>query len=260
MSSEAFEHIPVGRANFAVADLELATAFLVASAKDHLATAVRISNAYCVALAERDAAYRSVLRGPGVTFPDGVPVSWLMRLRNPRARVVRGPDLFCSVIDQGQSAKLRHFFLGTTPATLARLTAELSVRYPNVTIAGTFAPGFGAMDDKFLSEVVSEVAEAEADIVWVALGTPRQDFLTAQMTGLVSLPCVGVGAAFDFVAGTVREAPVWLRGSGLEWAYRWSREPRRLTKRYVVGNVVFLYSAASCWLREVLKRRIGASA
>nr|WP_287453084.1 WecB/TagA/CpsF family glycosyltransferase [Rhodococcus sp. (in: high G+C Gram-positive bacteria)] len=206
---------------------------------------VRLSNAYCVALASRDSEYCSLLNGDGFNFPDGSPVVWAMRARrsdNRQVSRVRGPSLFRQTIDRGRNHDLRNFLLGTDESTLAALEKNLNTKFPGVDIAGSFAPPYGKVDAAFVDACVQSISGTDANIVWVALGTPKQDFVAAELSTRLSVPCVGVGAAFDFEAGVIREAPVWVQKVSLEWLYRLCAEPRRLWKRYIFGNVRFLYS------------------
>lgn len=235
--------VRVGRVPFTVSNLGRATDTVLAAASAREGLPVRLANAYCVALASSDEKYCSVFNSHGITFPDGTPVVWFMRRRSSAARTVRGPALFERVIDRGRERQIRHFFLGTQDATLEALVAELGRRYPGMECAGTFAPGFNAIDNESLVEFAEKIRDSEADIVWVALGTPKQDFVSSWLAPEVGSPCVGVGAAFDFVAGRVGEAPVWLRETGFEWLYRLLSEPRRLWRRYLIGNSKFLYCA-----------------
>lgn len=234
---------------FAVTDLETAARLTVDRVLDNrLAprpSAIRLANAYCVALAQDDPAYREVLAGAGVNFPDGAPVAWFMRRRpeSPDAGRVRGPSYFLRTIEHGIESGVRHYFLGATEHTLTRMTANLTARFPGIQIAGTHAPPFAPAHELLSADLVNDVRRSEADIVWVGLGTPKQDFVALRLTDLAQVPCAGVGAAFDFVAGTVKEAPGWIQSSGMEWAYRLAAEPRRLWRRYLVGNVRFLGAA-----------------
>ncbi|WP_230595379.1 WecB/TagA/CpsF family glycosyltransferase [Rhodococcoides fascians] len=186
------------------------------------------------------------MNGNGVNFPDGTPVVWFMRGRTANgnhAKRVRGPSLFGEVLDRGREASLGHFFLGTDHDTLRKLVRNVSGAYPGVKISGTYDPPFGPVTEKFIDECAEKIQKTDAQIVWVALGTPKQDFVAARLAERTARPCLGVGAAFDFHAGTVREAPKWIQNCGMEWAYRLSQDPRRLWKRYLVGNFQFLYQA-----------------
>nr|WP_254925661.1 MULTISPECIES: WecB/TagA/CpsF family glycosyltransferase [unclassified Rhodococcus (in: high G+C Gram-positive bacteria)] len=213
---------------------------------NRLALPIRLSNAYCVALAGSDSTYRELLNGRGVNFPDGTPVIWFMRRRSAigsEPRRVRGPSLFGEVLREGRSSSLTHFFLGTDRETLSRLVRNVNEKYPGVVVSGTYDPPFAPVTEAFIDDCVEEVESSGADVVWVALGTPKQDYVAAQLARRTSRPCLGVGAAFDFHSGTVREAPEWVQKSGIEWLYRLSQDPRRLWRRYLIGNVQFLYQA-----------------
>ncbi|KQT92254.1 hypothetical protein ASG49_09975 [Marmoricola sp. Leaf446] len=204
--------------------------------------AYRLINAYSLALASRDRSYKRLLAGPGVNLPDGRPLAAILtRLARDRTCYqVRGPAFFESVLDAGREKEIRHFFLGTTEDTLDKLRRSVEERFPGVTIVGSFSPPFRALtkDDHDVHDRM--ILESGADIVWVGMGTPRQDFETRRIADSTGVTAVGVGAAFDFSAGTKRQAPGVVRRMGLEWLFRMLSEPRRLTRRYVVGNSVFL--------------------
>jgi N-acetylglucosaminyldiphosphoundecaprenol N-acetyl-beta-D-mannosaminyltransferase len=204
--------------------------------------AVRLSNAYCVALADKDKAYRDVLNGPGITFPDGAPVVWFMRLRGGvrTASRVRGPSFFKAALQLSQNSHLSHYFIGGTEASLAAMLEAVKREYPGLRVAGASSPPFRDHDESDIDKWTADIKTAGARLVWVGLGTPKQDYLTVKLAERLGIPCIGVGAAFDFVAGTVREAPPRLQRSGFEWLFRFAMEPRRLWRRYIFGNLRFL--------------------
>ena len=155
--------------------------------------------------------YLAVLNGEGVTFPDGASVTGTMRVLRRGAYQhggrVRGPSLFVDCLDAGRDRGLRHFLLGTTDPTLDALSAELRARFPGVADLGVLLPPFGPLDEEFVEDCRRRVAETRSDIVWVALGVPKQDLLAHELSRRLNMTCVGVGAAFDMLAGRVREAP-----------------------------------------------------
>ena len=239
------ERIRVGRVPFDVSTLPEAVDRVIRAGRGGEAISVRLSNAYCVALASKDPVYERLLSGPGLTYPDGTPVLWFMRMRaasRKKPSLVRGPSLFKRTIDMGRAHELRHFFLGTTPETLEKLVSATSQEFPGLRIAGTYSPPFAPLSEELYTECVEAINGSDAQIIWVALGTPKQDFLAQELAMRVNRPCVAVGAAFDFAAGTAHEAPNWLQNSGLEWLYRFASEPKRLWRRYVFGNARFLRS------------------
>lgn len=238
--------ITVGTVDFDVSNLTDATARVISFATDGVAMPIRLSNAYCVALASRDEEYAALLKSEGINYPDGWPIVWFMRkyrnsFQSPGR--VRGPSLFNEVLDKGRDANIRHFFLGTNPGTLDRLEQKVLKNYPGLEIAGSYAPPYGPLDSDFFERCLYEIKQTNAQLIWVALGTPKQDYATAKLAQLTRLPASGVGAAFDFAAGTAKEAPDALQKFGLEWAYRLFTEPKRLWRRYLIGNIQFLAAA-----------------
>lgn len=239
------QRVRVGKVPFEVSTMEQAVNRVITAAKNSEPVAVRLSNAYCVALAAKDPEYAALLSGQGINFPDGAPVVWFMRraVRGAAAKRVRGPSLFRELLNPQTSDNAKHFFLGTNADTLTKLTTRLRRIHPEISISGTYSPPFSDLDDTYLRNCADAVLATDAQIVWVALGTPKQDFLADSLSGIVGRPCVGVGAAFDFAAGTVNEAPRWVQSAGLEWLYRLATEPRRLWRRYLIGNVQFIITA-----------------
>ncbi|MDI2035768.1 N-acetylglucosaminyldiphosphoundecaprenol N-acetyl-beta-D-mannosaminyltransferase [Paenarthrobacter nitroguajacolicus] len=211
-------------------------------------TSVRLANAYCVAVANTDEAYGKLLRESGVNFPDGTPVWAVMnmkaRLKRPDTAVdrVRGPSFFRECLDKGRSHDVSHYFLGGTSDTINIMVGEVERQYPGIHIAGYHAPPFGPVDAAFIAAESQRILAAKPDIVWVGLGTPKQDFATTMLARETGVNCVGVGAAFDFVAGCQPEAPKFFQKSGTEWIFRFATEPKRLWRRYTFGNFRFVHA------------------
>ena len=203
---------------------------------------VHLVNAYTVAVADKDPDFRALLRNAEANFPDGRPLAWVTSRSADPLTQVRGPDLFSNVMDQGREFGVRHFLLGTTDETLGLLRTELERRYPGVQIAGSYSPPFRALTEAEVAEQDALIRASGAHITWVGLGTPKQDFEAQRLARVLPGMAIAVGAAFDFIAGTKKEAPAWMTKSGLEWIYRLASEPRRLWRRYLVGNAVFLRS------------------
>jgi N-acetylglucosaminyldiphosphoundecaprenol N-acetyl-beta-D-mannosaminyltransferase len=140
---------------------------------------------------------------------------------------------------------VKHFLLGSTNEVLQALETNLTTRFPGIQIVGVESPPFRKLTAKELSTQDNLVSASGAQIVWVGLGTPKQDVEAHRIAGELPVLAIAVGAAFDFAAGTLRPAPQWMTRSGLEWVYRFTREPRRLWKRYVFGNMRFLKAAVN---------------
>lgn len=238
------EKMRIAGVPFVVTNLPQAVDWFLGEARRGSNVAVRLVNAYCIALSTQDADYRRVLEGDGVNFPDGASVVWGARLRLTShlgwPQRVRGPSFFVECLSRSQGTGLSHFFLGSTEDTLTSLENEISLRFPEAQLSGFYSPPFGELNEEFYSTAQSKIEESAPDIVWLGLGTPKQDFAARRLSEALSLPCVGVGAAFDFLAGTVVEAPVWVQKSGFEWFFRLCSEPRRLWRRYLFGNARFL--------------------
>ena len=214
----------------------------------------RLVNAYTFALADRDRAYQDLLETAGVNLPDGKPLvvalNLLDRAGEPFGQV-RGPSFFLNCLDQGRAHGVRHFFVGGSPELLESLRAAVERRFPGIVIAGMISPPFRAMTELERMDQDGQIKASGAHVVWVGLGTPKQDFEAARICDECAVTTAAVGAGFDFVAGTKAEAPVWMRRLGLEWVFRLLSEPRRLWKRYLFGNARFL----AIVLREAVRSR-----
>lgn len=213
---------------------------------------VSICNVHSVVTANRDPYFRQVLIDSDMATPDGAPVAWMLRRAGfagqPR---VNGPDLMEKLCARAAASGLRVFFYGSTESTLERLVHNLKERFPGLRVVGTFAPPFrSATADEDEAEV-RLIRESGAQIIFVGLGCPKQETWMAAHRGRVAGVMIGVGAAFDYHAGTLRRAPLWMRQRGLEWLHRLASEPQRLWKRYLVTNTLFILGA----FRELLVRR-----
>jgi N-acetylglucosaminyldiphosphoundecaprenol N-acetyl-beta-D-mannosaminyltransferase len=206
--------------------------------------AVRFVNAYSISLCARDLRYVELLRDGNLNFPDGVPVHWVMRLTrfqtNTSQSSIRGPKVFRALLYSGDTYGLNHFLIGSTEDVNNRIKEKLAKESPDSIVKGHISPPFRPFTDNEINDWCAKIQKSGANIVWVGVGTPAQDFLTSILATKTGLVCLGVGAAFDFLAGTIREAPEAIQGTGLEWLYRLVKEPRRLWRRYLVGNIVFL--------------------
>lgn len=211
-------------------------------------------NAYTLALAYQDKAYARLLRNAKANFPDGKPLTWWRLEGGARLQQIRGPQLFDDVMSMGRATNVRHFLLGSSEETLALLTSNLRRRHPGVNIVGTYSPPYRKMTDAEIQLQDDQIVNSGAEIVWVGLGTPKQDWEVERLAEHLGVVAVAVGAAFDFSAGTKRPAPEWMSKLGLEWLFRLMSEPRRLWKRYLIGNTVFVWSIIRHHLNQGLLR------
>lgn len=200
-------------------------------------------NVHVTMEAQRSAALRAALNHPAaLTLPDGMPLVWAMRSWGAplRARVY-GPDFFELCMTHSAAYGWRHFLYGSTEQTLVQLQAQLRERCPDTCIVGAYAPPFRELSTEEEQAVAARINASGADIVWVALGAPKQELWIRHMADVLTAPVLAaIGAAFDFHAGTVKQAPDWMQNHGLEWLYRLWQEPRRLWVRYCYNNPLFI--------------------
>lgn len=202
--------------------------------------AERSSNYICVAPAHsimecvNDPTLLPIFNGAGMVTPDGMAVVWLLKLKgHKQVSRVYGPDLLLAACEHGLTKGYRHYFYGGAPGVAEKLVEKLSERFPGLQVAGMIAPPFRSLSPEEDQDIVGQINVARADIVWVALGSPRQEIWMHSHLGKVNAPLmVGVGAAFDFLSGNKSQAPLWIQRNGLEWLFRFASEPARLWSRY----------------------------
>ena len=208
---------------------------------------VNVCTVHTVMECQQDERLRQIVNRSGLSTPDGMPLVWLSRWDGHRdAGRVYGPDLMLALCGRSQTTGHRHYFYGGRPGVAELLVTKLRSKFPGLHVAGTYSPPMrvaGAMED---SSVIDRINQASADVVWVGLGTPKQDFWAGLHRPLLTAPVIiAIGAAFDFHAGLLKQAPSWMQRSGLEWLFRLSQEPRRLAYRYLVYNPLFLSMVAA---------------
>ena len=228
---------PVLNVQCFVGDLPAATAAVGERARSGQGGFVCLANVHVAVTAQRDSRLRDALAAAWLVLPDGAPLAWLLRRGGAEACRIPGPDLMPAVIERGQSVGLRHFLFGSTSEVVEALEHRLRARFPSARIVDTYAPPIGA---EGTSDSLARIVSARPDVVWVALGAPKQELWAARHAAALSPALVvGVGAAFEFLAGRKSRAPHWMQTLGLEWLHRLVREPRRLVWRYVSTNTLF---------------------
>lgn len=227
-----------------VVDLSTAIATISAWAGRHESRYVCICNAHSCVTARRDAAFSEVIREADMATPDGAPVAWMLRRLGYAAQDrISGPDLMLRYCALAATTGEPIFLFGATAEVLEALARRLVEDNPGLRIGGALAPPFGAMTPAEDAAVVAQINSSGAGTVWVGLGCPRQEKWMAAHRGKINAVMIGVGAAFDFHAGFKARAPLWMQRHGLEWLHRLASEPRRLAKRYVVTNTLFIVAA-----------------
>ncbi len=227
-------------------NLRIATEAMLEAVRLRRKGYICVTGVHGVMEARADSQFRRILNGAFLNTTDGMPLVWLGRhaTRSSIERVY-GPDLMLEVFAATQKTDCRHFFYGGAPGVAGELQASLEARFPGVTVCGTYTPPFRPLNSEENKELSELVRETRPDIIWVGLSTPKQERFMAEYLPLLDVSLmVGVGAAFDFHSGRVRQAPRWIQRSGFEWLYRMCCEPRRLAKRYLSNNPRFLAAIA----------------
>lgn len=206
---------------------------------------VCICNVHSVVMASQDAEFGRVVNEADMATPDGAPVAWMLRrLGFAGQRRINGPDLMWKYCEQAQARGEAVFFYGSTLDTLNDLQKRLTQAFPYLMVVGMESPPFRPLSAEEDAAIVERINRSGAGVVFVSLGCPKQEMWMAAHRGRVNAVMIGVGAAFDYHAGTIKRAPVWMQDRGLEWLHRLVSEPRRLWKRYLITNTLFVLGVA----------------
>ncbi|HTL72496.1 MAG TPA: WecB/TagA/CpsF family glycosyltransferase [bacterium] len=200
-----------------------------------------VTGVHGVIEAQDDPDFKRILNGAFLCTPDGMPMVWAGKLNGHREmRRVYGPDLMLDVCAWSEASGAKHFFYGGADGVADLLVRKLKEKFPKLSVVGTFTPPFRALNATEEKNLAEQIRAAQPDILWVGLSTPKQEkFMAEYLPKLDATVMIGVGAAFDFHSGRVKQAPRWMQRSGLEWFYRLCSEPRRLGKRYLRNNPLF---------------------
>jgi len=213
---------------------------------------VCICNVHSVVTTRYDPAFGQVVKDADMATPDGEPVAWMLRRSGvSRQTRINGPDLMWRYCAEAAIRDESIYLYGSTPETLQILENRLARAFPDLRIAGTWSPPFRELTEEEDEADVDRINASGARTVWVSLGCPKQEKWMAAHRGRINAVMIGVGAAFDYHAGTTRRAPLWMQRNGLEWLFRLLSEPSRLWKRYLVTNTLFIFLAT----RQLLFRR-----
>jgi N-acetylglucosaminyldiphosphoundecaprenol N-acetyl-beta-D-mannosaminyltransferase len=206
---------------------------------------VCICNAHSVVTASLEPEFHRVLAEADMATPDGAPVAWLLRrIGFANQARVNGPDLMLRYCAVAERAAEPIFLYGATQTTLDLLEIALMNKFPRLVIAGKVSPPFRELSMAEDDAIIAKINSSGAKTVWVSLGCPKQEKWMHEHRGRVAAVMIGVGAAFDYHAGTIKRAPLWFQRNGLEWLHRLCSEPKRLWKRYLVTNTIFVAKAA----------------
>jgi N-acetylglucosaminyldiphosphoundecaprenol N-acetyl-beta-D-mannosaminyltransferase len=203
---------------------------------------VCVTSVHGIMTSRSDRSFRRILNEADLVTPDGMPVVWAMRSFGQRQQArVYGPTLMVKLCEQAARMGHRIFLYGARPETLEKLHSNLLERFPGLPLAGMYAPPFRPLTPEEDAQVIETIQASAADLVFVGISTPKQEnWMAAHLATLPGVVLLGVGAAFDFHAGSVSQAPAWMQRNGLEWFYRLLMEPRRLWRRYLLETPLFL--------------------
>lgn len=228
-----------------VIDLELAAAAVAQALEQKIKGYICVTGVHGVSEAQDDPALRAILNQSFLNTPDGMPMVWMGWLQGFRKMGrVYGPDLLLRVCEHTRTRGHTHFLYGGAPSVAEELKRRLEQQFPGLRIVGVCSPPFRPLTGGEEHDLARQIAALKPDIFWVGLSTPKQErFMAQYWQKLDARLFIGVGAAFDFHAGRVRQAPRWMQRSGLEWLFRLGCEPRRLWKRYLKNNPLFILRA-----------------
>jgi N-acetylglucosaminyldiphosphoundecaprenol N-acetyl-beta-D-mannosaminyltransferase len=238
MSLPDVPRYPVQGVEVSALTLDKAAALVVGAKGAAKPSYICLGTTHGVDIAQSDPEYRRILNESWLTTADGMPLVWLGPAGSSR---VYGPDLMLAVCDTGRAADLGHYFYGGAPGVPDQLRQALEGRFPGLRVVGGFSPPYREATEEDAAFLEEETARLKPDIIWVGLGTPKQErFMAGPGMRAHAALLIGVGAAFDFHSGRKPQAPRWMQRSGLEWLFRLASEPGRLAGRYVRSNSLFI--------------------
>ncbi|XME04149.1 WecB/TagA/CpsF family glycosyltransferase [Lachnospiraceae bacterium C1.1] len=228
--------------NFVVSNIWEAAVYIRENIDKLRGKYICFSNVHTTVMAYEDDEYRRVQNEAEIVFPDGAPISKIQRHDGcSRARRVAGPDFMRQMFVSSIGGGLSMYFYGSSQKTIDELKKNIEKNYPGLDVRGYESPPFRNLTDEEDAEAVRRINESGADIVWVGLGAPKQEKWMNAHKDRINALMLGVGAGFDFHAGTIKRAPEWMQHVGLEWLFRLFQDPKRLIKRYLVTNLKFMY-------------------
>jgi exopolysaccharide biosynthesis WecB/TagA/CpsF family protein len=232
--------------NYTISTISEAVFYIRKHLKELAGQYVCFSNVHTTVMSYDRDDVREAENSSALTFPDGAPIARILRHEADVGAVrMPGPDFMAACLEASMDGKTTHFFYGSTQETLDALRANLEKKYPGLNVKGYYSPPFRKLSDAEEQEMIDMINKADPDIIWIGLGAPKQEMWMLAHKGCFRGVMMGVGAAFDFHAGTIRRAPVWVQMLGLEWFHRLLQDPVKLFKRYFITNFRFLWLLAT---------------
>jgi len=226
----------------ATLDLEDAAKYLVGVARNNKECGVHLITAHTVSLCESSPELRGILQSGDLLLADSRWLEIFSGIRHKKLSQVRGADLFRALLTMTEGTSLSHYFVGPKNSVNQALQEKLKSVFPSMHVAGFSIAPMAPIPAEYVESLTVDIKRSGASIVWVGVGTPAQNFLVHDLSRESGRVVLGVGAAFEFLSGLKPEAPRWVRVMGVEWLFRLLTEPKRLWRRYLWGNAVFLYA------------------
>ncbi len=214
-------------------------------ADHHDSRYVCFCNVHSIVIADLESAFSEVIARSDMTVPDGAPIVWMLRLQGYSSQErINGPDFMWRYLALAESKQEPVYFYGSAPHNLAELIAKVRQAFPNINIVGSYSPPFRALTLDEDEDIINNINASGAKTLWVSLGCPKQEAWMAAHRGQIQAVMLGVGAAFNYHSGQIKRPPLWMQRYGLEWWGRLWTNPLLLWRRYLVTNLLFLWSAA----------------
>lgn len=224
--------------NIAVTNMNEVVTYILDNLEKLKGKYICVSNVHTTVMSYENPDYLNVQNSADLRIPDGKPLSLVCKKRGfKEASRVTGPELMEELF---RIQDLSHYFYGSTEKTLKKLKQNLEIKFPNIKIAGMYSPPFRNLDDDEDKKIIDMINKSGADILWVALGAPKQENWMFKHKDKINALMIGVGAGFDYHAGNIKRAPKWMQKLSLEWLYRLFQDPKRLFKRYLKTNFKFI--------------------
>lgn len=230
--------------NIAAINMKWLLEYLTKNLADIKGDYICVSNVHTTVTSYDSDSYCAIQNGGLMAIPDGGPLSSVGRKRgHQEMERTTGPSLMGEIFQISAEKGYRHYFYGSTEETLKLFEKKLNENYPGIQIAGMYSPPFRVLTEEEDRQIVENINSANADFVWIGLGAPKQERWMAAHQGKVNGLMIGVGAGFDYYAGNIKRAPMWMQKCNLEWLYRLMQDPKRLFKRYFYTNTKFIWNA-----------------
>lgn len=225
-------------------------------ASSRIPTTICVANVHMFIEAYRNKGFAEILKNADIVTPDGKPLTWALKLLNgTNQERVAGMDLFPSLLKSSEETGISVYFLGGSEQMLETLTQKVRIDFPSLHISGHYSPPFRKLSDDEQQSMIEMINNAKPHLIFVALGCPKQETWMYEMKNKLNTVLIGVGGALPVYAGMQKRAPVWMQNTGLEWLYRLFQEPKRLFKRYLVTNTLFVYIIGKALVKKTFGKK-----